>query len=71
MKSIKNGGLELGIFNIVGDENLSDADKERKAYLESLPKNRWITLDENSKAISDDEASLKTRQELERYGIKK
>lgn len=69
MKSIKNGGLELGIFNIVGDENLSKADKERKAYLESLPKNRWITLDQNGKAVSDREANKLADDELKKFGL--
>lgn len=69
MKSIKNGGLELGIFNIVGDDVLSEADKERKAYLESLPKGKWITLDENGNAVSDEEAKKMADNELKRYGL--
>lgn len=36
---IYNGGIELGIFKIVGDDALSPEDLARKKYLESLPKN--------------------------------
>ena len=67
MKRVFNGGLELGIMQIVGDENLSEQDKERKAYLESLPKNTWICLDDNGQAISSEEAEEKQKKELEKY----
>lgn len=69
MTQIFNGGLELGILQIVGDDNLSEQDKARKEYLESLPKNKWITLDENGQAISEQEARKKAEQELARYSI--
>ncbi len=69
MKSIFNGGLELGIFKIVGDENLSEQDLERKKYLESLPKNKWVTLDENGQAISDQEATELAKKEIKKYAI--
>ncbi len=69
MKQIMNGGLELGIFKIVGDDALSEADRKRKAYLESLPKNVWITLDENGMAVTDDQAREMERAELAKYGI--
>ena len=70
MKSIMNGGIELGILQIVGDENLSDADKHRKAYLESLPKGKWIYLDDNGLAITDEQVAAAQKEELARYGIK-
>jgi len=70
MKSIRNGGLELGIFNIVGDDCLSEEDKKRKAYLESLPKDRWITLDENGVALTDEQAMEMAKQKLFKYKIK-
>ena len=69
IKSIKNGGIELGLLKIVGEENLSEADKKRKAYLESLPKNKWITLDENGKAVSDEEAKKMADNELKKFGL--
>jgi len=69
MKSIMNGGLELGIFKIVGYENLSQRDKERKAYLESLPKNVWITLDNKGQAVSDEDAEKIAIKEIEKYTI--
>ena len=71
MKQIFNGGIELGILQIVGDENLSEQDKERKAYLESLPKNKWIALDENGLAITDEQAEQEFNKELSRYRIVK
>jgi hypothetical protein len=61
MTQIFNGGLELGILQIVGDDNLSEQDKARKEYLESLPKNKWITLDENGQAISAPRSAKKSR----------
>jgi hypothetical protein len=67
MKSILNGGLELGIFQIVGDDNLSQSDKERKSYLESLPKNKWIVLDEKGIAVSEEKAKEIVNQELTKY----
>ena len=70
MRSIYNGGLELGILQIVGDEALSPEDRARKAYLESLPKNKWIHLDENGKVISDEEALRIQRDELLKYRIR-
>lgn len=66
---IKNGGLELGIFQIVGDDYLSEEDKKRKAYLESLPKNVWIDIDENGMAITPEEARFRSKKELSRYKI--
>ena len=70
MKSIMNGGLELGILQIVGDTNLSESDKKRKAYLESLPKGKWIPLDENGMAISDEQAAELAKKELKRFRVK-
>lgn len=66
---IKNGGLELGIFQIVGDDHLSEEDKKRKAYLESLPKNVWIDLDENGLAITPKEAKKREIEHLSHYSI--
>lgn len=68
-KQIYNGGLELGILKIVGDEHLSEDDKKRKAYLESLPKNTWIDLDENGQMISPEQAAENRKAELKRYGV--
>lgn len=70
MKQIFNGGLELGIFEIVGEENLTEADKKRKAYLESLPKNKWILLDETGQALSEHEARQQANKELSKFKIK-
>lgn len=70
-KQIYNGGLELGILKIVGDDHLSEDDKKRKAYLESLPKNRWIHLDENGQMISDEQAVENFKSELKKYGVVK
>jgi hypothetical protein len=70
MKKTLNGGIELGIFEIVGKENLSRQDVERMEYLQSLPKNTWISLDRNGVAISDEEAQKIEDAELARYGVK-
>lgn len=70
MKKIFNGGLELGILQIVGDEALSDKDKERKLYLESLPKNSWVALDENGMAISQEQAREQELDHLSRFKVK-
>lgn len=53
MKRIKNGGIELGIMEFVESQGieLSKKDKERKEYLDSLPKNTDIYLDENGRKI--------------------
>lgn len=69
-RQIYNGGLELGIFKIVGDENLSEKDLQRKKYLKSLPKNQWIDLDENGMMITSEEARKREQEMLKRYGIK-
>ncbi len=66
-QSIKNGGMELAIFNIVGDDYLTEKDKERKAYLESLPKDRWIDLDENGMAITPEQAEENLKKHLSRF----
>ncbi len=36
---------------------------------ESLPKNKWITLDENGKAVSDEEAKKMADDELNKFGL--
>ncbi len=70
MKRIINGGIELALFQIVGDDCLTEKDKERKAYLESLPKGVWITLDANGMAITNEDAEKMAIAELEKYSIK-
>lgn len=71
MAQIFNGGLEAGILRIVSkDTELSQEDKARLEYLESLPKNKWVTLDENGLAISDEQARENERKELQRFTIK-
>jgi ABC-type Fe3+/spermidine/putrescine transport system ATPase subunit len=71
MKQIFNGGLEAGLLRIVSkDTELSQKDKARLEYLESLPKNKWVTLDENGLAISDEQARENERKELQRFTIK-
>jgi hypothetical protein len=69
-KQIFNGGIEAGILQIVGRENLNEVDIKRLDYLESLPKNQWINLDEKGKAITENEALENEITELTRYGIK-
>lgn len=64
---IRNGGIELGILEIVGSDALSQKDLDRKAYLESLPKNEWIALDENGKAITQQQAEERENAKMERY----
>lgn len=55
MKRIKNGGIELGIFEFIENQGipLSPKDKERKAYLESLPKDVDVYLDKDGKQIGE------------------
>lgn len=66
---IYNGGLELGLFKIVGDDALSEKDKQRKKLLESLPKNTWVRLDDQGNPISEKEALAEDLAELSRFGI--
>ena len=49
---IKNGGIEAGILAAVAqDIELSTDDRARLEYLESLPKGKWLTIDENRMAV--------------------
>ncbi|MCT4088835.1 hypothetical protein HZP82_15760 [Elizabethkingia anophelis] len=64
---IFNGGIRLGILKAAGRESLSDEDKERLDYLESLPKNQWVDLDENGKMISREEAAKRDAEHLEKF----
>lgn len=44
---ILNGGIELGFLQAAEKDGLlSDEDKNRKEYLESLPKEVWLEIDE-------------------------
>jgi hypothetical protein len=67
MVHILNGGLEGALLSAIGDENLTPNDIERRKYLESLPKGVWIALDENGKAMTEEEAQEKERQHLARF----
>ena len=40
-----NGGIEQGIMEIVGKDNLKPEDQQRFDYLQSLPSNRGYTND--------------------------
>lgn len=66
MVRIKNGGLELGILELIGRENLSEKDKQRLDYLDSLPRDKWIYLDESGQALTDEEAGEKITNDLSR-----
>lgn len=66
-KQIYNGGIFGGILNIIPDKELSPKDLEHKQYLNSLPRNTWIDVDENGKAISREEASNREEEMLSRF----
>ena len=67
MTQIMNGGIFGGILAAIGRENLSPEDQERLDYLESLPKNQWITLGDDGKALSDQEAERQWKEHLSRF----
>lgn len=67
MHQIMNGGVIGGILAAIGRENLSPEDQTRLDYLNSLPKNKWITLGDDGKAISDEEAESQWREHLSRF----
>jgi hypothetical protein len=45
----ENGGIEAGILAAVA-QDIAD-DRARLEYLESLPKGKWLTIDENRMAV--------------------
>ncbi len=59
-----NGGVIGGILAAIGRENLSPEDQTRLDYLNSLPKNKWITLGDDGKAISPEEAERQFKKHL-------
>lgn len=63
---IMNGGVEGAILNILDDLELSEEQLSRKKYLNSLPKNQWINLDENGLMISTEEAELHEKEYLKK-----
>ncbi len=66
-RQIYNGGIRGAILNLVDDSDLSPEDLERKKYLNSLPKNQWIDLDENGRMISKEVAENNWKKEIEKY----
>lgn len=64
---IMNGGIRGAILNLVEDSKLSKEDLEEKKYLNSLPKNEWIDLDENGKMISKEKADQNLKEELSKF----
>lgn len=68
-RQIMNGGIEGAILRIVktDGEKLSSEDEERLNYLEGLPKNEWIDLDDNGKAISKEQAEKEFQEHLSRF----
>lgn len=66
---IMNGGLELGLMEAIGEENLSEESLKRKRYLDSLPKGKWITLDEKGLALSDEEAIRLAEEKMKRFRV--
>lgn len=72
MRHIKNGGVELGILQAAKKYGeITKEQEHRMQYLDSLPKNVWITLDDNGIAITEEEAMEIEKQELKKYKILK
>lgn len=66
-RQIYNGGIRGAILNLIDDSELSSDDLEEKKYLNSLPKNQWIDLDENGKMISKEIAENNFQKEIAKY----
>ena len=66
-RQIYNGGIRGAILNLIDDSELSSDDLEGKKYLNSLPKNQWIDLDENGKMISKEIAKNNFQKEIAKY----
>lgn len=64
---IMNGGVEGAILNLIDDSELSEEQLSRKKYLNSLPKNQWINLDENGLMISTEYANLREKEYLKKF----
>lgn len=72
MRHIKNGGVELGILQAAKKYGeITEEQEYRMQYLESLPKNVWIALDDNGVAITEEEAMEIEKQELKKYKVLK
>lgn len=52
---VKNGGVQFGIMQAIGFENLSEKDKKIYKKLEALPKGRWVYLDKDFNEITQEE----------------
>lgn len=68
-KQIYNMGIYGGILKIIKEsgDTLSEKDEARLQYLESLPKNEWIDLDENGMAITKEQADINFQKHLSRF----
>ena len=68
-KQIYNMGIYGGILKLIKEsgDTLSEKDEIRLQYLESLPKNEWIDLDENGIAITKEQAEINLKKHLSRF----
>lgn len=68
-KQIYNMGIYGGILKIIKEsgDTLSEKDEAHLQYLESLPKNEWIDLDENGMAITKEQADINFQKHLSRF----
>lgn len=70
---IMNGGMELAILKLAKEDGntLSPEDQARLEYLESLPRDVWIDLDENGMMITPEEAQKREEEKISHYSILK
>lgn len=66
-RQIYNGGIRGAILNLVDDSELSPEDLDEKKYLNSLPKDQWIDLDEKGKMIPKEKAEENLKKEIAKY----